>query len=130
MSIDSSRSSINGGSGTTIKSTTAMTAAGASRCVPRIGAGGEMVAVGIWRASEHQLLDADQVREHLGHRAKELTRNHVADFAFLEERARQRRVFHDRHRMLTGNFANLRGDEIGALGDYDRCSGLVAFVFE
>ena len=58
MSIDSNRSSINGGSGTTIRSTTAMTAAGASRWVPRIGAGGAIVVV-ITKASQHQLLDAD-----------------------------------------------------------------------
>src|SRR5215831_16850506 len=129
MSIDSRRSSINGGSGTTISSTTAMTAAGASKCVPRIGAGGAMVVV-IAKASEHQLFDADQVRKHFGNRTEQLSGNHIADLALLVERARKRRVFHNRDGMVAGNFANLCGDEIRALGDHDGRGGLVAFVFE
>src|SRR6185369_16794833 len=111
MSIDSRRSSINGGSGTTISSTTAITAAGASRWVPRMGAGGAIVVVVITQASEHQLLDADQVGEHFGNGTEQLTRDHVANLALLVERACERRVFHNRNGMLACDFANLRGDQ-------------------
>src|SRR5215475_2934103 len=130
MSIDSRRSSINGGSGTTISSTTAMTAAGASRWVPRIGAGGAIVVVVITQASEHQLLDADQVCAHFGNSTEQLTRNHVADLALLVERPGERRIFDNRHGVLASDFANLCGNEIGALGDHDGGCGLVALVFE
>src|SRR5689334_21728710 len=99
MSIDSRKSSINGGSGTTISSTTAMTAAGARRWVPRIGAGGAIVVVVMTEASEHQLLDADQVCEHFGNCAEQRTRDHVADLALLVERTGERRIFDNRHGM-------------------------------
>src|SRR5438093_3037751 len=89
MSVDRSRSSMSGGSGTIISSTTAMTAAGASRedARPAFWRGvkpGEVVEV-VLMSSQHQLLDPHEVREHLGDGAEERRWDDIADLASLVE---------------------------------------------
>src|SRR5215467_11660690 len=95
MSTDSSRSRTNGGSGTIIRSTTAMTAAGASRCEARKRERGSGVGVGM--ASEHQLFEANEISEDFGHSAEEIGWNRVADFGVLGERPGERHVLDDGH---------------------------------
>src|SRR5579862_8405828 len=114
MSIDSSKSRMNGGSGTIISSTTAMTAAGASSVVNRRVR--DSVAIG----SEHQLFDANEVREDFGHRAEQRRRNHVADFGGLVERAGERDVFDDRHALLARDLTNFRGQMVLSLRQHHR----------
>src|SRR5262245_62125711 len=109
MSIDSNRSSSIGGSGTTISSTTAITAAGAIRCVPRIGFA--TVVIGV---SEHQLFDADQIREDFGDGPEQSAGNRLADLTLLVEGSSQRRILDDGNRMLASDFADSRGDQVAA----------------
>src|SRR4051812_2069869 len=100
MSTDSSRSSSSGGSGTIIISTTARTATGTSRWL------GFVFVFFVVAISEHQLLDAHEVREHLGHRSEELRRNRFAHFDALVERLRERLVLDDRDLVLAGFLAD------------------------
>src|SRR5262245_65850756 len=107
MSIDKSRSSSIGGSGTTISSTTAITAAGAIRCVPRIGLA--TVVIGI---SEHQLFDTDQIGEDFGDGTEQCAGNRLADLTLLVEGSSQRRILDDGNRMLASDLANPCGDQV------------------
>src|SRR6266446_7014963 len=112
MSTDSSRSSRNGGSGTIISSTTAMTAAGASRCAARCGRGAASVVVAMGLMGlEDQLLEAHEVREHLGDRAEERRGNRVADFGAGVQRARERDVLDDRHAVIPRDLPDARGHQ-------------------
>src|SRR4029453_4873629 len=115
MSIDSSRSSSIGGNGPTNSRPTAMTAAGASRCVPRIGLA--TVVIGI---SKHQLFDADQIREHFGDGAEQRAGNRLADLALLVVGGSQRRILDDGHRMLASDVADAGGDQVASFRDNDR----------
>src|SRR5262245_22431419 len=124
MSIESIRSSRNGGSGTIMSITIASAATGATRYVARAGVlvlvFGESMGVTLRAASQHQLLDSNQVREHFGDRAEEIRRNRVADFRALVQRARERGVFDDRDAVLACDVANPLRDEIAAFRHDDR----------
>src|SRR5512132_417266 len=102
MSTDSSRSSSSGGSGTIISSTTASRAIGTRRCDGFVGLAAFLLI------SEHQLLDAHEVCEHLGHRSEELRRNGLAHFDGLVERLGERLVLDDRDLVLAGFLADAR----------------------
>src|SRR6188474_816167 len=121
MSTDSSRSRRNGGSGTIISSTTAITAMGASRNEARNGSGlaGVLMTVGL-SASQDDLLQAHEVREHLGDGAEQRARNRFADFGTLVEGARQRNVFHARHAMLGRHLSDAGGHQVLSFGHNDR----------
>src|SRR4051794_33690392 len=100
MSIVSRKSSRSGGSGTIIRPTMAMTAPGAIRLAARWPpVCGRTGFFGV-AMSEHQLLDANQVGEDLGHCFEQRARNHVADFGLGIERAGQGHVLDDRHAVL------------------------------
>src|SRR4029079_664002 len=104
MSTVSSRSSSSGGSGTIISPTIAMMAPGARSCAarwPRVK--GRRIAVADCAISEHQLLEADQVRQHFGDRLEERARNHVADFGLGVEGARERYVLDHRDAVIAGD---------------------------
>src|SRR5574338_36658 len=102
MSIVSSRSSRSGGSGTIIRPTIATTAPGAIRCVARrLRLTGDATAGTGVAMSEHQLLQADEVREDLGHRLEQRAGDHVANLRFGVERARERDVLDHRDAVLS-----------------------------
>src|SRR6476660_2752137 len=97
MSMVSRKSSSSGGSGTIIRPTMATTAAGAIRFAafwPPVCGRVDFLGVAI---SEHQLLDANQVREDLRDRLEQRARDHVAHFRLGVERPGQGHVLDDRH---------------------------------
>src|SRR5262245_8584005 len=116
MSIDSSRSSTSGGSGTTMSMTTARRAIGTSRCEDDERPATVAMA---WRL-QHQLADPDEVRQYFGDGPEQVRGNGVADLGALVERLGERLVLDQRHAVLAGYGADLRGEVILALGDDHR----------
>src|SRR5688572_3857008 len=100
MSTDNSRSSTSGGRGTTMMTTTPMMAAGASRWVVRRARGVAVVVM----TSEHQLLQAHEIRQHLGDGAEEICGDRVADLGVFVEGPGQGLVLDDGHVVLSGEF--------------------------
>src|SRR4030095_4572057 len=96
MSTDSSRSSRIGGSGTTISSTTASTAAGASMRVTR----DVFIRPAISLPSQHPLLQPNQLGKPFRHGGEEARRDGLADLGRLEQCLRERLVLDDRHTVL------------------------------
>src|SRR5690606_31737674 len=114
MSIDSSRSSSTGGSGSTISASTRMTRDGISRFFAALE------AMSWTPDSQNELLETNQIGQHLGDGLEEVARDAVADLGARVQRPRQRRVLDDRHAVLARQAADLQRHVVGALGHHLR----------
>jgi hypothetical protein len=85
---------------------------------------------GVINSSQHQTLDANQVREHFGDCREELRRDDLTDFRAGKEALRERLVLDERHPVLECAFLDALREVIAALGQNTRRRHRFALVFE